>query len=254
MGNLEGRVIIVTGGAMGIGRAYCERFTQEGASVVVADIDEKRAEATAADLREAGAEAMAVVANVADLAATERMAAATIERFGHIDGLINNAAMYQRPAVSRVPLEELSVEEWDAVMGVNLRGVFLCSRAVIPHMKAQRSGKIVNISSSTVAGGTPFFAHYVASKAGVMGLTRVMAKELGGWDINVNAIAPGLTLSIEEADQEMRDQQLQRSQNRAIKRLETPDDLVGTVAFLCSADSDFMTGQTLIVDGGISFA
>ncbi|MEE8518375.1 MAG: 3-oxoacyl-ACP reductase family protein [Dehalococcoidia bacterium] len=254
MPQLDDKVAIVTGGAQGIGAAYCRRFADEGAKVVVADIDAKLAEATADELRGAGAEAVSFVADVSDESAVQGMVDAAIESFGRVDVLINNAAIYQRPAVRRVPLEELSVEEWDRVMEVNLRGVFLCSRAVIPHMKEQKSGKIVNISSSTVHSGVPRFAHYVTSKAGVMGLTRVMAKELGDWNINVNAVAPGLILSIEDADGEMIEQQQQRSQSRAFKRIETPADVVGAVLFLCSADSDFMTGQTLVVDGGVSFS
>lgn len=252
MARLEGRVVIVTGGAQGIGRAYCERLAQEGASVVVADIDGARAEAVANELRRTEAEALAVQTDVADLAATEQMAAAAVERFGRIDGLVNNAAMYQRPAVMRGAFEDIPVEEWDRVMAVNVRGVFLCSRAVVPHMKEQRYGKIVNISSGTVFSGTPRFAHYVTSKAGVIGLTRVLARELGEYHITVNAVAPGLTQSLEEIDEAGLQQFAQRSQNRAIKRVQVPEDLVGTVAFLCSSDSDFMTGQTLVVDGGVA--
>lgn len=254
MPQLEGKVAIVTGGAQGIGAAYCRRFAAEGAKLVVADIDEALAASTAEELRQGGTDAISVVADVSDEAAVQRMVDKTVEHFGRIDLLINNAAIYQRPAVRRVPLEELTVEEWDRVMEVNLRGVFLCIRSVIPVMKEQRSGKIVNISSSTFYGGTPRFAHYVTSKAGIIGLTRVLAKELGDWDINVNAIAPGLILSIEDADGEMIEGQQQRAQGRAFKRIETPDDVVGTVLFLSSADSDFMTGQTIVVDGGISFS
>jgi|SRR5579871_694945 len=252
MTRLDDRVIIVTGGAQGIGRAYCERLAEEGASLVVADIDGDRAEATAAHLRTLESEAIAVRTDVADPAACEHMARATLERFGRIDGLVNNAAMYQRPAVSRAPFEEIPLEEWDQVMAVNLRGTFLCSRAVVPHMKERRSGKIVNVSSGTVFSGTPWFAHYVTTKAGVIGLTRVLARELGEYHINVNAVAPGLTLSLEDGIDEAHMQYQQtRADSRALGRIETPQDLVGVVAFLCSSDSDFMTGQTIVVDGGL---
>lgn len=253
MPQLEGKVAIVTGGAQGIGAAYCRRFAAEGAKLVVADINEALAKTTAEELRQSGAEAIPVIADVSDEAAVQSMVNTTVEHFGRIDLLINNAAIYQRPAVRRVPMEELTVEEWDRVMEVNLRGVFLCIRSVIPVMKEQRSGKIINISSSTVYGGTPRFAHYVTSKAGIIGLTRVLAKELGDWNINVNAIAPGLILSIEDADGEMIEGQQQRAQSRAFKRIETPADVVGAVLFLSSAESDFMTGQTIVVDGGVSF-
>lgn len=251
MAGLRDRVIIVTGGAQGIGRAYCKRFAQEEARLVVADIDGERAEATAEELRRAEADAIAIRADVSKQEDTEQMARAAIERFGRIDGLINNAAMFQRPAVTRAPFEELSVEEWDRVMAVNLRGVFLSSRAVVPYMKQQRSGKIVNVSSGTVFSGTPRFAHYVTSKGGVIGFTRSIARELGEFNIQVNAIAPGLTQSLEDADDEVIRSHEQRAQSRAIRRIETPADLVGVVAFLCSSDSDFMTGQTLAVDGGV---
>jgi NAD(P)-dependent dehydrogenase (short-subunit alcohol dehydrogenase family) len=149
-----------------------------------------------------------------------------------------------------VPFEQIPVEEWDFLMAVNLRGVFLCCRAVVPYMKQQRQGKIVNISSGTVFYGAPQVAHYVTSKAGVIGLTRSLARELGEYNINVNAIAPGLTISMEDVDQARAQANQQRMQARAIKRTEVPQDLVGTVVFLCSSDSDFMTGQTLVVDGG----
>lgn len=250
MSRLQGRVVIVTGGAQGIGRAYCERLAQEGANIVVADIDAAR-EAVAEQLQSMEVEALAIPTDVADPAATEHMARTTIERFGRIDALVNNAAMYQRPAVSRLAFEELPVEEWDRVMAVNLRGVFLCSRAVVPQMKRQRHGKIVNISSGTVFSGTPWFAHYVTSKAGVIGFTRVLARELGEYNINVNAVAPGLTLSLEQVDQQHIQRQEERASGRSIKRIERPEDLVGVVAFLCSSDSDFITGQTLVVDGGL---
>ncbi|MBM2811950.1 MAG: dehydrogenase [Chloroflexi bacterium] len=251
MPRLEDRVIIVTGGAQGIGRAYCERLAEEGARVVVTDIDGDRAEAVANHLRGLEAEALAVTMDVADQAATERMAAAAIERFGRIDGLVNNAAIFQRPALSRVPFEQIPLDEWDRVMAVNLRGVFLCSRAVIPHMKRQGGGKIVNISSGTVFSGTPWYAHYVTSKAGVIGFTRVLAKELGEHNINVNAIAPGQTQSLDEID-DTRMQAFERvAQVRAIKRVQVPEDLLGVMTFLCSSDSDFMTGQTIVVDGGM---
>src|SRR5204863_575836 len=191
-------------------------LAEEGANLVVADIDRDGAEAVADHLRSLEVEALAIPTDVADVAATEEMARATMDRFGRIDGLVNSAAMYQRPAVSRMAFEELPVEEWDRVMAVNLRGVFLCSRAVVPYMKQQRRGKIVNISSSTVFNGTPWFAHYVASKAGVIGFTRVLARELGDYNINVNALAPGLTLSMENADEQHMQYQEMRAQQRIL--------------------------------------
>lgn len=251
MGRLDDRVIIVTGGAQGIGLAYCKGLAAEGAKVVVADLDRAGSESAVALLGESGADALAVVGDVSKEDDTEQIAKATIERFGRIDGLINNAAMFQRPAMSRVPFDEIPVDEWDRLMAVNLRGIFLCCRAVVPHMKQQQSGKIVNISSGTVFSGTANLLHYVTSKAGVIGLTRGLSRELGDYNINVNAIAPGLTISMEESNDVRSGMNQQRIQARALKRSETPEDLVGTAVFLCSSDSDFMTGQTMVVDGGL---
>jgi 3-oxoacyl-[acyl-carrier protein] reductase len=242
MGRLEERVILVTGWAHGLGRAYCGGLAREGARVVVAGIDGRGAETVAETLSAGGQEALAVQVDVAQAEATERLAQATIARFGRVDGLINNAALFQRPAMSRVPFEQIPVEEWDRLMAVNLRGLFLCCRAVVPHMKQQRRGKIVNISSGTVFHGAPLVAHYVASKAGVIGLSRSLARELGEYNITVNALAPGLTLSMEDESETRTGQSQQRLQARAIKRTEVPHDLVGTVVFLCSSDSDFMAG------------
>ena len=249
MDRLKDRVIIVTGGAHGIGQAYCEGLAEEGARVVVADIDASAAEDVAQNLGEGGHDALAVATAVSNPEAAEHMAQAAIDRFGQIDGLINNAAVFQRPGMFRGPFEEIPVEEWDGLMAVNLRGIFLCCRAVVPHMKRRRSGKIINISSGTVFYGAPQLLHYVTSKAGVIGLTRSLGRELGEYNINVNAVAPGFTLSLYEADQ-VPEQRQRRLDARSIKRPEVPQDLVGTIVFLSSPDSDFMTGQTLVVDGG----
>lgn len=248
MARLDGRVIIVTGGAQGIGKAYCQGLAREGAKVVVADIDGSLAERAAEEL--GAAEALPVATDVSQLEGTERMVKATLDQFGRIDGLVNNAAVFQRPSVKRGPFEEISVEEWDRVMAVNVRGTFLCCRAVLPQMKQQKYGKIVNISSGTVLSGTPRFAHYVTSKAAVIGLTRCIAREVGDFNICINAVAPGLTLSLDNVDEAGMESYKQRAQTACIKRVETPQDLVGTIVFLSSAESDFITGQTIAVNGG----
>ena len=249
MGRLDDRVIIVTGGALGIGRAYCEGFAREGAKVVIADIDGPAAIRAAAELAEGGADALAITTDVADQASTEEMARATLERFGRIDGLVNNAAIAIRLPKIEGPIEEITVEDWDRVMRVNLRGTFLCCRAVIGHMKERKYGKIINISSSTFfSGGGGNNAQYVASKGGVIAFTRVLAREVGDWNITVNSIAPGLTAS--ETENTPMERYEVRVPHRAIKRIEQPEDLVGAAIFLISAESDFMSGQTMAVDGG----
>ena len=249
MGRLDDRVIIVTGGALGIGRAYCEGFAREGAKVVIADIDGPAAIRAAAELAEGGADALAITTDVADQASTEEMARATLERFGRIDGLVNNAAIAIRLPKIEGPIEKITVEDWDRVIGVNLRGTFLCCRAVIGHMKERKYGKIINISSSTFfSGGGGNNAQYVASKGGVIAFTRVLAREVGDWNITVNSIAPGLTAS--ETENTPMERYEVRVPHRAIKRVEQPEDLVGAAIFLISAESDFMSGQTMAVDGG----
>jgi 3-oxoacyl-[acyl-carrier protein] reductase len=178
------------------------------------------------------------------------MAAATLKRFGRIDVLVNNAAFFATIPMSRVPLEEISVEEWDRMMAVNLRGIFLCCKAVLPAMRRQGKGKIINISSGTALSGSPTRIHYVTSKAGVLGFTRTLAREVGPSGITVNAIAPGNTLSEENPTPEILQQRSARVGDRALARVQLPADLVGTLLFFASDASDFITGQTLVVDGG----
>ena len=246
MGRLDERVIIVTGGAQGIGRAFAMRFAEEGARVVIADVNGPEAEKTAAEIGEAGGEALVSITDVSDPDATQAMAQAAMEKWGRIDGLVNNAAFFQRPQVTRGTIEQISPDEWDRVMAVNVRGPFLCCRAVLPHMKARGYGKIVNISSGTFFSGRST-TQYVASKGAVVGLTRTLAREAGGYGITVNSIAPGSTASDPERDES---NYQGRVPDRAIKRIERPEDLAGAGVFLMSSDSDFMTGQTMIVDGG----
>jgi 3-oxoacyl-[acyl-carrier protein] reductase len=247
---LDGRVAIVTGGGHGIGKAYCFGLGSEGAKIAVAEIDSEAAERTAAELEVAGVEALALPTDVAREASTQAMAAKTLQRFGQIDVLVNNAAVFATIPISRVPLEEVSVEEWDLVMAVNLRGIFLACKAVLPGMKQRGYGKIINIASGTALSGSPTRIHYVTSKAGVLGFTRTLAREVGPFGIRVNSIAPGNTLSQENPTPEIIKDRSRRVADRAIARLQLPEDLVGAVNFFASAESDFITGQTLVVDGG----
>jgi len=244
---LKDKVAIVTGGARGIGRACCLRMADEGAKVVISDINLEGARATAKDIREKGAQALALKTDVSNPKDANEMARKTAEHYGGIDILVNNAAIGVR---SRVPFYEIDLDEWDRVMAVNLKGTFLCSRAVFPYMKAQKGGKIINISSTAFFLGLPNFAHYVASKGGVIGLTRSLASAMGEYNINVNSIAPGATFSEDPTDKATFERLQQYVSFRSLKRTEYPDDIAGAVIFLASPDSDFITGQTIVVDGG----
>lgn len=241
---LGGKVAIVTGGARHIGAVYARKLAAEGAAVVIADIldgSEIRSQ-----IETAGGQAIALTVDVSSEQDTLRMAAEAIKAFGRIDILVNNAAIFIN--LKRKPFEEITAEEWDQVSAVNIKGPFLCAKAVFPQMKRQQSGKIINISSSTAFAGTPFFLHYVASKAALIGMTRSLAREAGDHGICVNAIAPGLVQHEgQNAPKEFTEFQLKA---RALKRLQTPEDLLGALIYLASPDSDFVTGQTLMIDGG----
>jgi len=250
MARLQDRVVIVTGGGHGIGRAYAQRLAEEGARIVIAELDGEAGERVTAELAAAGREALAIRTDVADKASVEAMAATTISRFGRIDGLVNNAAIFATIPMSRAPFDEVDIEEWDRMMAVNLRGAWLACRAVVPHMRRQCSGKIVNISSGTALKGAAGRIHYVTSKAGILGFTRTLAMEVGGDNICVNCVAPGSTLSEENPSEGVVKMRTQAADTRALKRVQTPDDLTGAIVFFLSADSDFITGQTLVVDGG----
>jgi NAD(P)-dependent dehydrogenase (short-subunit alcohol dehydrogenase family) len=244
---LAGKVAIVTGGARHIGAAYARRLALEGAAVVIADVLDGAPIAN--EICAQQGKALALRVDVSDEAATKRMAAETVKAFGRIDILVNNAAIFIN--IVRHPFYEITAEEWDRVSAVNIKGPFLCAKAVFPQMKEQKSGKIINISSSTAYWGTPMFLHYVASKAALVGITRSLAREVGEFGICVNAIAPGLVQHEgQNAPRTLTELQLKE---RCIKRLQTPDDLMGTLIFLASPDSDFMTGQTIVVDGGSVF-
>jgi 3-oxoacyl-[acyl-carrier protein] reductase len=252
---LKDKVAIVTGGAQGIGKAYVNGFSREGAKVVIADVDLEAAKATAAEVVGSGGEALAIKTDVSVLEDTVEMAEKTVEHFGSIDILVNNAGVMNKVPVSRgVPFYELDLNEWDKVMAVNCKGVLLCTRAVFPYIKNQGAGKIINISSIQFhRGGTINYVHYIASKAAVVGMTRALARELGDNNINVNCIAPSAVLTEETTDTATLERHKRAAGRRAIKRVEYPQDLVGTAIFLASSDSDFITGQTIVVDGGDVF-
>ena len=249
---LQGKVAIVTGGAQGLGRSYALCLAKEGTRVVIADILD--AEETVKVVEAGGGEAIAIQTDVTDEASTQEMARITVQRFGRIDILVNNAAIFA--TLVKKPFYEISAREWDAVLAVNLKGAFLCAKAVFPQMKHQGKGKIINVSSGTFYKGQPLFLHYVTSKGGVIGFTRGLAREVGDYGICVNTIAPGYTETdpLKEKPQNPADYVRTILGARCIKRPEMPDDLWGAIVFLASDDSDFVTGQTIIVDGGASMS
>jgi NAD(P)-dependent dehydrogenase (short-subunit alcohol dehydrogenase family) len=239
---LEGKVAIVTGAGRGIGRAYCLAFAREGAHVVAVDVTDTTP--TKAAVEEFGVKGLAVKADVSREEDTLRMARETIDAFGQIDVLISNAAISPEQ-----PLEEITFADWRKVLSVDLDGVFLCAKAVVPQMKKQKSGRIINIASSTFFQSFPNLAHYITAKAGVIGLTRALATELGDYGILVNAISPGLTQTERTATVPDEIWAMQVAM-QSVKRRESPEDLVGMAVFLASEDASFITGQTLSVCGG----
>ena len=251
MGRLEGRVAILTGGAKGIGRHYSHALAAEGARLMIADIADG-AEVADAIAREHGANSVAsAVTDVSDEAAVQALVAQTLQRFGKIDVLVNNAALF-------APLQETKCSDidaalWDRVMAVNLRGPFLMVKHVVPHMTVQGYGKIINIGSGTAYRGIPMLLHYVTSKGGIMAMTRALSRELGAYGIRVNTLAPGFTMSdtiVKENPQHVETARPRAVATRALARDELPQDLLGALIFLASADSDFITGQSIAVDGG----
>lgn len=247
---LANKVAIITGAGHGIGKAYARKFAEEGAHVVIADIDATGGEAVAKALIDLNLSAWARATDVRSFPSVEGLMRETVKKFGRIDVLMNNAAIYVTQKLWKGPVEELALEEWDRVVEVNLKGVFLCCKAAIPVMKQQRSGKIINIASGTFFSGSGNMPHYTTSKGGVVALTRVMARQLGEWNINVNCMTPGSTLSEESVSEETLKRREGSVDKRCFKRIETPADIVGTALFLASSDSDFMTGQLLVVEGG----
>ena len=246
MGRLEDKVAIVTGGGRGLGKVYCLRMAEEGAKVVAADILDREVEETVSEIKANGGTAMAVKADVTSEVDTQRMAEEAVKKFGRIDILVNNAGYYY--GMGRKRFYDISSEEWDKAMLVNAKGTWLCCRAVFPYMKQQGRGKIINLSSETVFSPTKTMIHYVASKAAIIGITRVLAGELGQYGICVNAVAPGFTDT--EASRTVDSIEKFDISSVPLGRVELPEDVVGSVIFFASDDSDYVSGQTLLVDGG----
>lgn len=248
MGILEDRSIIVTGAGQGIGRAYALALAAQGAAVTVAEIAEENGRKVVEEITGSGGTGLFSPTDVTDAASAAAMADATLQEFGKIDVLINNAAIYY--GLELTPFNEIGEDDWERLMAVNVKGVWNCCKAVFPHMQERRAGRIINIASSVFFLGPPMLLHYVASKGAVVGMTRALAKELGDYNITVNAVAPGLTWT--EASQKLVPELMGDLfvEMQALKRKQQPEDLVGMVEFLCSDQAGFITGQTYVVDGG----
>lgn len=244
---IDGKVAIVTGGAQGIGQGICLRLAEEGAKVAIFDVNLDRAKETAQEIEKSGGMASAIKVDITKSGEVEAAVKQAISKFGKVDILVNNAGI---SLVSKVA--DMTEEMWDRVQTVNLKGVFLCSRAVVPHMKERKYGKIVNIASVLALRGSSYYAHYGASKAGVVGLTQGMAVELGRHNINVNAVGPGV-IDTPMADHDVAPEVRQRLQKRIpLRRIGVPEDIANAVLFLTSDEASYITGQCLYVCGGLS--
>jgi 3-oxoacyl-[acyl-carrier protein] reductase len=247
---LEDKVAIITGAGRGLGRAFALRYAEEGARLLLPDISLERSEGVAKEIRGKGGEAVAMEADISDEKATKKMAEKVMQQYGRVDILLNNAAIWY--GLNMTPWDTWTVEEWDRIFGVNVRGTWLCCKAIAPLMIKQSKGKIINVASNVAkVPAAQLFLPYSCSKGAVYTLTHALARALGSSGINVNAIAPGYTAS--EASLAQTDSEkifeIATSEQSIQKRLQ-PADLVGTAVFLASAESDFISGQVIFIDAG----
>lgn len=248
---MQDRVAIITGGGRGLGRAFAKRLAEEGAIVIIAEIDRERADNVANEIIQSGGRALSVQTDISDEVSVGAMSKRVMAEFGRIDILINNAALLA--TLRRGPFEEIPPDEFEQALKVNVTGAYLTARVAVPIMRERGWGRIINMSSDTAITGNPGYLHYVTSKAALVGLTRALARELGKDGITVNAIQPGLTETEVDRGPERKALAADVIANQCIPRQEVPGDLVGTVLFLASDASAFITGQTLAVNGGIAF-
>ncbi len=249
--DFSGKVALITGAGQGLGRAYAKAFSELGAIPIIADMNYENAVAVAEEINANGKQALAIEVDIASEDSVSEMARVVFEKFNRVDILINNAAIFS--VLKMRPFEEIPLEEWRRVIDVNVTGVFLVSRAVVGSMRENGWGRIMNVSSAAWTMGRQNYLHYISSKAAIVGMTRSMARELGPYGINVNVVLPGATTTEIERETVNPEQMKAFLAQRSIPREETPEDLVGTVLFLSSTASDFVTGQSLTVDGGLTY-
>lgn len=248
---LKDRVVIITGGGQGIGRAYAHHFGAQGAIPVIAEYNAEKGETVKREVENAGGKALAIETDVADINSATAMVDRTLSELGRIDCLINNAAVFSQ--ITMAPFWELPVPEWERAVQVNVNGAFYCSRAVVPAMQERKWGRIINVSSATMLMGRENYLHYITTKSAMVGMTRAMARELGNWNITVNTFWPGVTKTEVERPSVPNELFERMTAQQSIKRLTETSDLAKGVMFLCSDDADFITGQSLQVDGGMTF-
>ena len=248
MARLKDKVAIITGAAQGIGAEYAREMAKEGANIVIADID--NGEKLENEIINNGGNAINITTDVSREDSVEKTVRLTVKEYGRVDILVNNAAIFG--TLKPKPFLDITVEEWDQLMAVNVRGAFICIKSVIPFMQKQKYGKIINIASGTLFKGSPMLLHYVTSKGAVMTMTRCVSREVGDDNICINTLAPGYVMSENVIGSESFDESFADfiTPTRALKRRQLPNDLVGAMMFLASSDSDFMTGQCVVVDGG----
>ena len=249
--SLKDRVVIITGGGQGIGRGYAHHFARQGAIPVIAELNGKNGDTVKKEVEEAGGRAYAFETDVGSMDSVSDMVAAPLKETGRIDALINNAAVFSR--ITMAPFWELPLDEWDSAMQVNVTGSFYCARAVVPAMQEAKWGRIVNVTSGTVALGSANYLHYITSKSAMIGMTRSMARELGKWNITVNTFWPGI-IKTEVPRPSAPDGVFEMFRNQqCLPRLTTIEDLAKPMLFLCSEEAQYMTGQIFEPDGGLSF-